>query len=58
MMSALGASVRASFAFDKEIVSTVLDEALQIGAVSVVNKPFEMRDLPTLVERALAGRPR
>lgn len=36
----------------------VLDEAMQIGAFSIVIKPFEMRDLPSLVERALGGRPR
>lgn len=35
----------------------ILAEARRIGAFSVVNKPFDMRDLGPLVERALTGRP-
>lgn len=35
----------------------VLDGALKLGAYCVVSKPVEMRDLPSLVERARASRP-
>jgi DNA-binding NtrC family response regulator len=35
----------------------LFDRARQLGAFTVVNKPFEMDDLAPLIERALAARP-
>jgi DNA-binding NtrC family response regulator len=35
----------------------IFDRARQLGAFTVVNKPFEMNELAPLVERALAARP-
>lgn len=35
----------------------LFEAARRLGAFTAIDKPFEMDDLPALVERALAGRP-
>lgn len=35
----------------------LFEAARRLGAFTSIDKPFEMDDLPALVERALAGRP-